>query len=941
MSNSTADMKEKLAHLGMNENAGHYYMQLISEALKTSKVKLDDIQFNFSLHDAKKHAFLATKEGINELLKTHLDTNEGKADFNNLKAALGASEAFTPETFLQQLHLPDNAGKVNSYLETLKLRGESFFNAAQLMLNHSFSNTLGTNEAEKKLNTIRAMYLENIKQLDQESNRLHSGLIRRNRSGVGDSGGESLEKALADLNNSINAKGQAHFDAFIKTTVSILHAEPSVGLDRSAIKKQLKNAETLVNIKEHKAQFTFSGDPQAKVNLQIDIPNNRFAHLSNEQKREWVLTYYLYSKKAVPDNKKAYLTYLSNEDFANIARAAHPLNDTQNSKKKGPKILKLLINKKDPETETAKLPAWFSRLSDWEKKHWMEKIGKVIGQDHQQLNENVAIAGVVKKAGIPGLRNALKSLIVNLKYAGNKYDAQVSPFSVRSSNLISAKKEGVFTLTKEEEQTTIANIHQTESLYLNTEKAPFSWKWKNEQRVPKKLGVTLVRPIGGGDNGVLKLKNQTIGNLNKANIAQSIFENDILDEKIKNKIIGELNKHEIIDEGTKNKFIESIFDKGIIDNSTKDKLFKNLDQNKMTLNPKYPDFIGPLEFIGSNHSIGVIKALREVSDKIGSNTTGIAHLIPIVDDFFENAVFNHPLLKPDHVVNNNILKTLLNAAKDGKLTLEKFESYSLTKFTPGQVNALNPEEILSLKRVLLALNNYVQAEKGANQEQNYQVHLAALEEIIFMYTDNQLQSSCKSGKDREGVEKTYRNALITYFGEYGSFPPVEPGSKERDNFVKIFDELFNSHHQAILAQLNADGCEGQKALSTILPKDIKQEISKNHPELLKQHKQNSALNDLKKAIKVVVDEEKKNYDRVKNETMDHYHRSAKIEKPISRTKRIFNTLGQIELKGPSSSSSSRKGVPFSLPGEKLRQTGKLAQEAEEGEGEGGKRRPTK
>jgi hypothetical protein len=133
-------------------------------------------------------------------------------------------------------------------------------------------------------------------------------------------------------------------------------------------------------------------------------------------------------------------------------------------------------------------------------------------------------------------------------------------------------------------------------------------------------------------------------------------------------------------------------------------------------------------------------------------------------------------------------------------------------------------------------------------KKKYQLHMAALEEIIYQDTGNRVQSSCKSGKDREGIEKCYRNAMLAFFSQYHYLPPAKENSNgDRKKFIDIFVEIFKTHHQARLAELNAHGCEGQKALFNILPKDIWTVLCKDGNELLQAHAENSSLNDLGKS----------------------------------------------------------------------------------------------
>jgi hypothetical protein len=250
---------------------------------------------------------------------------------------------------------------------------------------------------------------------------------------------------------------------------------------------------------------------------------------------------------------------------------------------------------------------------------------------------------------------------------------------------------------------------------------------------------------------------------------------------------------------------------------------------------------------GSNHCIGtpakVSKAFHLAMHLAGANTIGMQHIEAPLRQFMEDAV-NHAVSSQNDFAAIDFLIDVRKKACNGNLTSNDISDIP-------EKTGLSVHQEKTLSRVLQATNMYAkETGKKSSYNKTHQLHMAALENIIYEDTGNCVQSSCKSGKDREGVLKNYRNAMRAFYDKYDVLPPStnknEPFPGARAEFVKLFVEFFKTHHQARLAELNAAGCQGQKALSNILPKDIMKQL-KNDPEgqaLLKTHKQNSALNDI-------------------------------------------------------------------------------------------------
>jgi hypothetical protein len=243
------------------------------------------------------------------------------------------------------------------------------------------------------------------------------------------------------------------------------------------------------------------------------------------------------------------------------------------------------------------------------------------------------------------------------------------------------------------------------------------------------------------------------------------------------------------------------------------------------------------DILYSNHSIGTlagIRIVRAAETFFKVNTSNLKHLTDPIVNFLDDVVL--PIVNKEIKHPPTFFLDYLKKAKQGALTISDLKKLDHLK--------LDTDKTAHLARIFSALNNYAIASHEKNYGHNYQLHLAALEEIIYQDTGNYFHSSCKSGKDREGMEKCYRNALRFFYHQHGYFPPLEHPKAQRDEFVKTFIQVFRTNHQARLAEFNAHGCQGLKALANVLPADIYKALKENDKHLLRQYKLNSKLNEI-------------------------------------------------------------------------------------------------
>ena len=94
---------------------------------------------------------------------------------------------------------------------------------------------------------------------------------------------------------------------------------------------------------------------------------------------------------------------------------------------------------------------------------------------------------------------------------------------------------------------------------------------------------------------------------------------------------------------------------------------------------------------------------------------------------------------------------------------------------------------------------------------------ASYEVILINFSGGICQSSCKSGKDREGLLNLLIDSILIFERNKGQFPDFFKNAEDRNLFSSIFEDLFFSEHAQKIAALNAPGAYGLKNVDNILP----------------------------------------------------------------------------------------------------------------------------
>jgi hypothetical protein len=102
-------------------------------------------------------------------------------------------------------------------------------------------------------------------------------------------------------------------------------------------------------------------------------------------------------------------------------------------------------------------------------------------------------------------------------------------------------------------------------------------------------------------------------------------------------------------------------------------------------------------------------------------------------------------------------------------------------------------------------------DRGAHKEK----FIISLEQIIVQKMGGIGSGSCKSGKDRKGLELLHTDAMLIYYRLYGSFPKYLDTQENREKFVTIFTGLFNTGHQQLCAAQNSPGVFALKGIQAL------------------------------------------------------------------------------------------------------------------------------
>ncbi|WP_151193491.1 hypothetical protein [Cysteiniphilum sp. JM-1] len=159
---------------------------------------------------------------------------------------------------------------------------------------------------------------------------------------------------------------------------------------------------------------------------------------------------------------------------------------------------------------------------------------------------------------------------------------------------------------------------------------------------------------------------------------------------------------------------------------------------------------------------------------------------------------------------------------------------------------LNYKKLRATDIVRQSLDKYEEAMLKINPSRRDMLSRAAYELIAVNQAGGMVHSSCKSGKDREGLLSIFADSLLIYRQEYKDGFPDLYNKEDQRRFAKIFKSLFDSEHIMKVANLNAPASYGIKSIKNILPDFLYREVQS---DMLEVYKKSSSLN--KKFPKII------------------------------------------------------------------------------------------
>lgn len=143
------------------------------------------------------------------------------------------------------------------------------------------------------------------------------------------------------------------------------------------------------------------------------------------------------------------------------------------------------------------------------------------------------------------------------------------------------------------------------------------------------------------------------------------------------------------------------------------------------------------------------------------------------------------------------------------------------------------KQILIIQSALTELDNLKQLTSFTNpndiiKRRNYEAFKVAYLGVLVEAMGGVVSTNCKSGKDRTGLDEIYRHAMLLYFEAHGELPAFKDDDENRQDFIKIFVDLFNTMKTHEAAAANTPGSFGLKDDAMMLCKDIARELGDSY-----------------------------------------------------------------------------------------------------------------
>jgi hypothetical protein len=273
-----------------------------------------------------------------------------------------------------------------------------------------------------------------------------------------------------------------------------------------------------------------------------------------------------------------------------------------------------------------------------------------------------------------------------------------------------------------------------------------------------------------------------------------------------------------------------------------------MEKIKHFLSKNYGDFFNAIydrekfEFISTNYAVNFAEESRfsgKLSGKSKDNTEEVNKILILVSQYLDNiqSSTEEKRKKTEKLV--VYLKEGIPKSVDEKIFSEAIQSVDIKE-----------------RFLVRTLREYLRLLLQENKKPESSIEIAFLEKILVKTIGGFVLSSCRSGKDRNGM------LILMEDVEYCAYFCKKEGKNELE-WNQIFLKLFKSGHQQLAASTNALGCIGIKSidgekkllyLDAILP-----QLSKEIPEkILKVNNLFANLNRVKDVKDVPISYEDKN-----------------------------------------------------------------------------------
>lgn len=219
--------------------------------------------------------------------------------------------------------------------------------------------------------------------------------------------------------------------------------------------------------------------------------------------------------------------------------------------------------------------------------------------------------------------------------------------------------------------------------------------------------------------------------------------------------------------------------------------------------------------------------LERAAQSFSPNKLIMRHVLNDLNNWIENTprqttnpfvefVSQHLYLK--ELTLNESTDIFLNNAFDAKKLDKNYETYWQAAIIKLKEN--RKEYLAKLEMVSEILKEYIAILNSPETDNNREMWLANLENEMMYILGIEPHSFCVSGKDRAQLHILHQFDRQIYRVIYGKRPNYSDTGENRQNFINIFDSLFECGHGQRMASFSATGCTGIKNTNWYLKKDL-------------------------------------------------------------------------------------------------------------------------